>query len=268
MWLWRFSLVRTKQARRAGPLIGISLSNFKPEINNVEWEETKDYPEEDQVWADCAEILGTDNVDILVLNRAPAGIAESALRGVLLTMKDRRLWLKFMLRVTALAEEYRLFVKDFYEIAERSRSLSLQDRERLRRTLRFIEEQMALYAVYQVFSQKEYEENPRQRNEVERWLENIVNAVIDISKIILGSKKMLIPLTYRETVSQVIRALNLSDDFPKLFERWVRDRNELAQEYLDINWKRISEFAQTSEPYIRVVLDAAKTFLEEDPRAV
>ena len=235
---------------------------FKPKQNNVEWEEEKYYPEENRVWADCTDILGADAIDLVVLNRASAGIADSVIRGTPLVVKDYGLWLKFMLRVTALAEEYRLFVKDFYEIAERSHSLAAQDAEHLRRAIRFIEEQVSLYGVYQAFSQKEYEENPRQRNEMERWLENIINAVIDISKIVLGSKKMLIPLTYRETVAGAIRAFELPAEFVITFEQWVRIRNDLAHEYLDLKWKRLFDFAGASESAIRAFIDAAKKFLD------
>lgn len=236
---------------------------FKSEQGHVEWEERKEYRQETDVWADCTRILATDNIDLVVLNRAPASIADTALRGIILCIKDRWVWLKFMLRITALAEEYRIFVKDFYAIAERSHSLGAEDQEQLRRTLRFIEEQMGLYPTYRAFSQKEYEENPRQRNEIERWLENIINAVINISKITLGSKKVLIPVTYRETVSGAIRAFDLSDDFTGRFDQWMKVRNELAHEYLDMKWMKLSAFAQTSEPSIRAFIDAAKKFLED-----
>lgn len=60
-------------------------------------------------------------------------------------------------------------------------------------------------------------------------------------------------------------ALSLKN--PHALEKWVRLRNVLAHEYLDIKWKRINDFMHTSEPPIRAFIDAAKKFLEEAPPA-
>ena len=50
---------------------------FKPQgTGSVEWEETeKRYPQEDKIWNDLIDIVKTDNVDLVVLNRAPSNIA-------------------------------------------------------------------------------------------------------------------------------------------------------------------------------------------------
>ena len=113
---------------------------FKPKESAVEYEEyDREYPEEDKIWGDLIDILKTDNVDLLVLNRTPANIADSAIRGVSLVVKDRGLWLKFMLIITALAEDFRKFTDDYYAIYLRSTSLTPQDSDRLERTIEFIE---------------------------------------------------------------------------------------------------------------------------------
>lgn len=239
---------------------------FKPVVERVEWEEqNREYLEEDKVWHDCMDILKTDNVDLVVLNRAPASIAETASDGLPLIVKDWNLWRRFRRIVTQEAEDYRSFVSDFFAISERSISLTPRDAEDLRRTIGFLEEQLGLYRIYRGMKHNEYEEEVRRRNEVERWVENIINATIDIGKIILGSKKRLIPSTYREAVGSTVRVLNLSEDFSEKFERWVKLRNILAHEYLDIKWKRINNFISESEPYFRSFLEAAKKFLEENP---
>ncbi|RIJ89148.1 MAG: hypothetical protein DCC43_15555, partial [Candidatus Brocadia sp.] len=43
---------------------------FKLKTRRLEWEETGEWPEETEIWADTEKILGK-NVDILVLNKAP-----------------------------------------------------------------------------------------------------------------------------------------------------------------------------------------------------
>ena len=121
-----------------------------------------------------------------------------------------------------------------------------------------------MYDTYKTFAREEYEDNPRQRNEIERWLENITNACIDIAKIMLGSQKKLIPPTYRETMRRAIHASKLPVDFEDKFDDWVRLRNVLAHEYLDIKWDRISRFTKESKPYIERYVESAKQFLDEN----
>ena len=235
-----------------------------PETTPFEWEETnREYAAEDLIWGDLTRILETDKVDLLILNRAPATIADTVLRGVPLTVKDWTLWLRFSRIVSGIAEEYREFVHSFYQVFERSRSLNPYDREDLERTLAFLGEQMQLYSVYREFTQSVFEGEPRKRNEIERWLENIMNAVIDCAKIVLGSRKRTIPSTYRETVRRVVHELKLPDEYAVKFEAWVQFRNVLAHEYLDIKWKRLEEFARTSQPYIGKLSESVRHFLEE-----
>jgi len=238
---------------------------FKPEVEKVEWEEQgREYPEEDKVWNDCIDILKTDNVDLVVLNRAPASIAETASAGLHLVIKDWNLWQRFRRVITQEAEDYRSFVSDFFAISQRSASLMPRDAEDLHKSIGFLEEQLRLYKIYCQTEQKEYEKEIRRRNEIERWVENIMNASIDISKIILGSQKKMIPDTYRSSLQHAIWELKLSNDFIEKFEKWVKLRNVLAHEYLDIKWKRISVFIRESEPYFKLFVEAAKKFLEKN----
>lgn len=242
---------------------------FTPQSKEFEFEESEhEYPMENAVWADCTRILGTDSVDLIVLNSAASTIANEAIHGLELVNKNRRLWLRFMLLITKLAEEYHIFAREYHEIVQRSRSLVPGDKDRLNRLIDFLEEQIGLYAIYKLFTKEGYEDNPRQRNEIERWLENITNTCIDIAKVILGSKKKLIPPTYRETMRRVIHILNLPTDFEDKFDGWVRLRNVLAHEYLDIKWNRISRFAEESEPYVAQYIKAAKQFLEKNVESI
>ncbi|TSC77491.1 MAG: hypothetical protein G01um101433_565 [Parcubacteria group bacterium Gr01-1014_33] len=56
----------------------------------------------------------------------------------------------------------------------------------------------------------------------------------------------------------------MGDEFSEKFGGWVKLRNVLAHEYLDIKWKRIERFIQESEPYMRQFIKAAKQFLERE----
>jgi hypothetical protein len=57
-------------------------------------------------------------VDFIVLNRARSSIASSAIKGRPIIIKDRGLYLDFMLRVTAEAEDYREMVEDYWRIKQ------------------------------------------------------------------------------------------------------------------------------------------------------
>jgi predicted nucleotidyltransferase len=91
---------------------------FKPEGNNLEWEEfDAKYDEEDEVWLALEKLLRR-NVDFIVLNRARSWIASSAIHGRPIIIKDRGLYLDFMLRVTSEAEDYREMVEDYWKIKQ------------------------------------------------------------------------------------------------------------------------------------------------------
>ncbi len=239
---------------------------FKPVYKYIEWEDlSREYPEEDEIWEDCIDLLKTDNIDLLVLNRAPASVAASALNGIPLTVKDHGLWCKFMLIVTREAEDYRQFVDEYYAILQRSFSLNPYDKEIIKKTLSFIEEQISLYSYFKDLSEKDYSNDIHKRNDVERWIENVVNASIDIAKVILAGKRKAIPGTYREIMKQASWELKLDNDeeFIVKFGQWTRLRNILAHEYLDIKWQRISAFIQNSSHYIKRFIEAAKNYIAE-----
>ena len=72
------------------------------------------------IWADLERITGKD-VDLVVLNDAPPGIAWAAMRGKLLVNKDPRLCLEEMLRVSREAEDFHAFVLDFWDLRRQYR---------------------------------------------------------------------------------------------------------------------------------------------------
>ena len=235
---------------------------FTPQKGYLEWEaQDREYLIEDRVWSDCVEILKTDDVDLIVLNRIAASIAATAIRGMPLVIKNYDLWLKFMLIITQEAEDYREFVDDYYAISQRSASLTPQDRESLKKTISFLEEQMSIYSYFNDLSERDYTNDIHKRNDVERWIENIVNSSLDLSKIILASQKKIIPDTYSDSIKQAIWFLELPQDFVERFQRWVKLRNILAHEYLDIKWKRISDSIQNSQEYFQALMEAAKGYL-------
>lgn len=231
---------------------------FKPESATIEWEVKRDYPQEREILGYLIEILSTDNVDLIVLNRAPANIAASAIRGLPLVIKDRRIYLEFMLAVSREAEDYQQTSKEFAEIYWRSHSLSREDKDVLNKRLIFLESELNDIGEFQKLTLLEYQKDKMKRRQVERWIENLMNAAIDIAKTLLASGKKTIPDTYR----QVLENVEILGVFPegtgKELAYWAELRNILAHEYLDIRWKRIEDFIKRSEPYFRNFIETLK----------
>ncbi len=88
----------------------------------LDWEDPGSrFEGEDRIWSDVELILGRD-VDLLVLNRAPATVAESALKGIPILIKNRSLFLGFLLRISAQAEDFRQWMEDFCRLKENRRN--------------------------------------------------------------------------------------------------------------------------------------------------
>ncbi|MBI3442151.1 MAG: DUF86 domain-containing protein [Candidatus Sungbacteria bacterium] len=236
---------------------------FKPSLpHKLELEEDRDYPAEHEVWGAVEKIVHAE-VDLVVLNRAPATIVDTAMRGVPLVMKDQKLWLEFLLRVTSEAIDFRKTAREYADVYWRSSSLSEGDRYTLNRRLVFLDGELNLLREYRTLNWTGYQEDNKTRRVVERAIENIMNAIIDISKTLLASEKREIPQTYRDIVRLAGTIPGAQQEVADRLSLWVDLRNILAHEYLDYRWKEIRGFLQESEPYIEKFIDAVKKFLEE-----
>ena len=101
------------------------------------------------------------------------------------------------------------------------------------------------------------------RRDVERWIENIINSSIDISKIILVAENIPLPDTYKELVASVSLVPGFNKERMKSLSEWVRFRNIIAHEYLDISWASIRKFILESDPLYESFLKDVKEYLEK-----
>ena len=94
---------------------------FRPEKNILEWENTDfQYYGEKHIWLEIERIVKSD-VDLLVLNRATPTVADSALRGLPIVIKDRNLYMDFLLRTTSEAIDFRQWVEAYWALKEQMR---------------------------------------------------------------------------------------------------------------------------------------------------
>lgn len=219
---------------------------FKPR-EYLELETEKDYPNEDKIRLDLIDILKTDEVDFVVLNRAKPSLVYNILReGLPLIIKNRKLYLDLLCKVSYEAMDWWQFVTEFYKIREMAKSISPEVRTRLQEKLTFLETQFEDLNHFKKLSWQIYRENHNEQRNVERWIENLVIVSLDIAKIILASEKIEIPQSYKDTL-KVFTAIYIDSSLADKFSAFAEFRNIVVHEYMDIRWKKIENFIKEAE---------------------
>ncbi len=236
---------------------------FKPSGPELEWEDEKEYPEEDRIWDEVEKIIG-HRTDLVVLNRAPATLAYSVFhQGKPIVIKDETLYQRLFLLISSAAEDFRDFAADFSRIKARSASLNEIDKNRLIRLIDFLESELVDYSKFSNLDQRTYESDTDKRRNLERWAENMVNSSIDLAKIILASEKKTIPQTYRE----ILQALSMIDNFPvavaEELAQFAKLRNILAHEYLDLRFQKLKKFIAGSETLYKQLVAFTRVFINK-----
>ena len=232
---------------------------FKPVKRRVESEEDKIYPEENQIWENVEKIIKR-NVDLVILNKARPLVAFDVLQtGIPIIIKNRPLYWNFYSLIHSSALDFMEFSQDYRRVKERSNSLSETDKERLFRLTEFLGEEIKSYEDFKNLDWKEYSLNRHIKRDVEHWLENIVNASIDIAKIILASEKLPRPETYKDTMKslEVVKGEFDKKTAEKLSE-FAGLRNIITHEYMDIRWRQIQEFIKTSKKSYEYLIEFVK----------
>lgn len=230
---------------------------FKPE-EYLEIETEREYPGENKIWSDLIDILETDEVDFLVLNRARAPLVYNVLRtGTSLIIKDIRLYLDLLCKVSYEAVEWWDFVSDFWRISQKAESFPPEERARVLEYLRFLENEFSEIEQIKEFSWQDYIQDSFKRKVMERWVENLVMSALDIAKIILASEKREIPQTYKDTL-KIFGALYVDPSFGEKFSEFSSLRNILVHEYLDIKWRKIKNFIDQAERLYPVFIQKIK----------
>lgn len=251
-----------QESQRSDWDIGVYLK--PPGKSKLEWEGSRLYKQKtDKIWGDLIDKLHTDNVDLVILNSAPAHTAHIIIKGLPLIIKDKSLYLEFMSHITDEAIDYCQMVNEYADIYWRSKSLSIEDAKNLKTRLIFLENEIREFAKFKTFSQQKYIEDRDSKRNVERWVENLVNCALDISKILLASAHQDVPDTYKEIFLKLSVLPKFSSSLAKTLANWAGLRNIIAHEYLDLRWHRqIKPFVDTAEPYLKSFIKAIKKYLE------
>jgi uncharacterized protein YutE (UPF0331/DUF86 family) len=136
-------------------------------------------------------------------------------------------------------------------------------KQRLLKHLDFLEAEIKDYPKFMKLSAVEYRDDSDKRRNVERWVENIINSSIDISKVILTLEERNLPDNYKDIVLSISAVKELGINSIETLSRWVKFRNIMSHEYLDIRWSTIKKFIFETEPLYRALMDKAKFYLKK-----
>ena len=227
----------------------------------AEIETSSTYEKEVSIWSDLVEILGTDNIDVVVLNRAAPKVVYSALReGIPLKKTNLKLYFRLLNKTSYEAMDFWQTVSQYRYIFENAQSLTLEAKSELEQVLVFLQSQLTDLPQFQAYTFEDYANNRDKQRNLERWVENIVMASLDIAKVVLASEKRQIPQTYKEILSTFVAGYG-EKELVDEFGRFAELRNIVAHEYLDIRWSRIEKFIQRGEVLYPKFLMWVKGFL-------
>jgi len=237
---------------------------FIPAGGELEIEDEVYYDSEDGIWADIDRITGKET-DLLVMNRAPARIVYTALtEGISLFTADGNLRWRVIQACGSMFEEYAEFSEAFAAVKARSWSLSNTDRDRLIRIVDFLENETRDAGQFASLSYHLYASDSALRRNIERWIENLVNASVDAAKLVIASEKQTIPQTYRETIYRLKTLPGFQPDLVDTLASFTRLRNILAHEYLDIRYRHIERFTSRAEKIYLQFIEAIRSFTAHD----
>ncbi|TVR07085.1 MAG: nucleotidyltransferase domain-containing protein, partial [Spirochaetaceae bacterium] len=144
------------------------------------------------------------NVDLLVLNRAPASVCAAAVRdGVAVLIRDESIHSRYFLAVTNVAMDFRTTEKEFRAIRAGSSSLSETDRSRLQRIVDFVTQEMQDRDAFLAVRLDRYRSDRDLQRNLDRWVEQLINAVIETAKIVLASENRPVPQTYAQILGDL-----------------------------------------------------------------
>ena len=109
-----------------------------------------------------------------------------------------------------------------------------------------------------------YRTDRSRRRDVERWIENLVNSSIDISRLIITAEGIRLPETYRDTVFSLSLVRGFDRNSVETLSQLVRLRNIVAHEYLDIRWASIERFVRQAEFLYTRFLERVQEYVREN----
>lgn len=125
--------------------------------------------------------------------------------------------------------------------------LTKRQKQSLMKRLTFAEIELKDLEKFKQIDFNAYREDRDKRRNLERLIENVVNASLDMAKIILSGEDLELPDTYKETFDRLGEAKIITRDLASSLGKFFHLRNILSHQYLDIKWRMIKDFISEAE---------------------
>ena len=111
---------------------------------------------------------------------------------------------------------------------------------------------------YQSVDWQIYSEDREKRRNIERIIENLANASIDISKILLAGETVEIPGTYQEIILKLGELSIINKELASKIATLAKARNVLAHQYLDFKWNLLKSLIKESPAFLNEFINSLK----------
>ncbi|MDI6754736.1 MAG: DUF86 domain-containing protein [Thermodesulfobacteriota bacterium] len=139
------------------------------------------------------------------------------------------------------------------------------DRSKLIPHVDYLEKELPFLAEYvKEIDWRVYELQRSKRFEIERWVENLINATLDISKMVLTIMGDEIPETSREVLFKIGSRIYEKEEEAETFSELAKIRNTLAHRYLDLRWNYIKRFLEIAPNLYPRFIYFTKREMEKD----
>lgn len=145
--------------------------------------------------------------------------------------------------------------------------MSPEQLESIQRRLDFLRIEAGDIPRFATMSQQDYVTDRDRRRSLERMVENIVNASVDIARIVLAAGDLPVPDSYRESLLQLGMSGVLPPDLASRLAEMTRLRNILAHQYLDIRWASLRSFLDEAAPFLQQFMEYIEHLLQESTAA-
>lgn len=125
---------------------------------------------------------------------------------------------------------------------------------RIPETVQFISKEMGEFeADYAQLTWDEYQRNSKTQKIVDRTVENILNALVEISGTILAEEGKTAE-NYAETLRMTAEMLGFNSDESRELAKLASHRNRLVHRYLNMKWQAINAYRGQSALINKVVI--------------
>jgi uncharacterized protein YutE (UPF0331/DUF86 family) len=139
------------------------------------------------------------------------------------------------------------------------------DRSKLIPHVEYLERELSFHSQYEKeIDWKVYRSQRSKRLEIERWVESLINATLDISKMFLTIIGEEFPETSREVLFRVGVYIYKKEKEAETFSEFAKIRNTLAHRYLDLRWNDIKRFLEIAPILFPPFLDFIKKQIEKE----